>query len=107
MIGQLIEVIPFLPCTAENLTYLFQTSEEMVAMRPTAPSMQDQQAPSTSHIPTSNVAITVHEATEENPSKTDLPPPPSYEEVKTGTFTEINLGGPQLEDDSGNTSTMT
>ena len=84
------EVTP--PHTLENLTYMFQPSEEMVAMRPTVPPVQHQQVPFTSNITTPDVAITVYEATGGTPPETGLPPPPSYEEVKTGTFTEINLG---------------
>ena len=62
-------------------------------MRPTVPPVQDQQVPS-SNIARPDVAITVYETPGETPSETGLPPPPSYEEVKTGTFTEINLGEP-------------
>ena len=72
---------------------MFQPSEEMIAMRPTVPPVQDQQVPS-SNIARPDVAITVYETPGETPSETGLPPPPSYEEVKTGTFTEINLGEP-------------
>ena len=47
----------------ESLTYMFQLSEEMVAMRPTVPPVQHQQVSSTSNITTPDVAITVYEAT--------------------------------------------